>query len=227
MIRKKFFGGQGLIEYLLLVALVAASGMMALSATGSSVAELYCRAATSLGSGNACSGSYFFDDFEDISEWDNVSGNWSTEGGQVCAGPGEGKLAVDVDATDYVVNLSGADLSQGDGFGIFFRTSDHENMNGYSFQFDPGYGGGEFILRKWANGYEFSPFAREKAYDFDWYGKPYDIQIVARGDTFEVYVDDVLAVSGSDPTYSEGGVGLRIWDGTKACFDEISVDPLP
>lgn len=226
---KKNDRGQGLIEYLLLVALVAASGMVAMSATGSSISDVFCGIAGSLGGGGgACSEGYFFDGFDaDLDQWDRISGNWNLKDGQMCVGPGgEGKIATDIDQSDYVINLRGADLSKGNGFGVFFRTSNHENMNGYSFQVDPGYGGGEFIMRKWANGNEFSPFARQKAPEFDWYS-PHDVKIVVRGESFEAYMDNVLVLSGSDSTYSEGGMGLRVWDSTEACFDEVSVEPIP
>ena len=223
--------GQGLIEYAIILALIGVVSGLTLKASGTTINDVYCDVVTGLGAdGGSCGGSLFHDAFDGdmLSAWEVVKGKWYPEDGKLCGGPGEGQIYTDVGASDYVINLSGATLEKGDGFGIFFRADNYKKVDGYSFQFDPGYGSGEFILREWAHGREFSPFARQKpSGSFDWHEVVHDVRLEVSGDTFTVYVDDELVVQGSDSTYTEGGVGLRTWDGTKVCFDSIDIDPIP
>ena len=222
--------GQGLIEYAIILALIAVSTGLTLEATGTSLKSVFCDVVMGLGaSAGGCGGSLLQDDFtgDALSDWEIVKGKWHPEDGKLCGGPGEGQIYTDIGASDYVINLTGAMLEKGDGFGIFFRADNYKKVDGYSFQFDPGYGSGEFIMREWAHGNEFSPFARQKpSSSFDWHEVPHDVRLEIKGDTFSAYIDDELVVQGSDSTYAEGGIGLRTWDGTKVCFDGISVDPI-
>jgi hypothetical protein len=118
-------------------------------------------------------------------------------------------------------------LQQGNGYGIYFRANNLDSVDGYSFQFDPGYGS-SFIFRKWVRGNELSPFARAYApAGFEWWNTVREIKVVANGNRFTAYVDGQQVLTGSDATYATGGVGFRTWDNTKACFDNLSVDPLP
>jgi hypothetical protein len=101
-------------------------------------------------------------------------------------------------------------------------------MNGYSFQYDPGYYPGSFIFRKWVNGREIAtPFAVSKAPGFDWYSAPRDVRVVVKGDTFTAYVDGQPVLTAQDSTYTSGGTGLRTWDSTQVCFDQFGLNSLP
>jgi len=101
-------------------------------------------------------------------------------------------------------------------------------MNGYVFQYDPGYYPGAFIIRKWVNGRELSaPIAVAKAPGYDWYSSPRDIEVVVEGDTFTAYVDGVEVLTATDSTYATGGSGLRNWDSTKVCFDQFGMQSAP
>lgn len=216
--------GQTFVEYSLLIGLLLGACMLMLVALGISVRDMYCFVAGGLGLDASCA-HYFHDDFVDLDNWDIVRGDWTTDGERMCGGPGEGRMFTDVDADDYTITVDSATLAQGNGYGVYFRVTDTPQFNGYSFQYDPGYGGGAFILRKWVNGREiWPPFARARARGYDWWDTPRDIKLEARGDTFTVYVDGQSVLTGTDDTYSEGGIGLRTWDNTIACFDSISVD---
>ena len=127
-----------------------------------------------------------------------------------------------------MISLKDVILEKGNGFGVAFRASQIDAFNGYTFQYDPGYGGGAFIMRKWANGREFAPFARQPAPSFDWYGASHDIEIVVRGDTYSAYVDNVLVLEGRDSTWvdNDQAAGLRVWDSSEVSLGDFQVDPL-
>jgi hypothetical protein len=142
-------------------------------------------------------------------------------------GPGEGRIFhVNLSQGDYTITVNGAVLNQGNGYGIWFRATNVEKVNGYTFQYDPGHGYGAFIMRKWVNGNELSPFAVAYAPGYNWTTTPRQVQIVAKGNTFTAYVDGKQVLQGTDSTYTQGGVGFRTWDNTTARFGNISVDPL-
>jgi len=216
--------GQSLVEYALILALIVASVALALLAMGVSARDVYCLAAGGLGLDAQCA-HYLHDDFSNLDGWTIDRGSWQSVDGMLCGGPGEGRIFRNLEGSDYTITLDGATLSQGNGYGTYFRVSEAPDFSGYSFQYDPGYGGA-FIMRKWVNGNEISPpFGRTRVgANYDWWNTPRQVQIEVKGDTFTAYVDGEQVLQASDSTYTSGGVGLRTWDGTKACFDAISVD---
>jgi Flp pilus assembly pilin Flp len=219
--------GQGLVEYILLVVLIAILVLLVLRLSGVSIKQLFCKAVTSLGGQPAmCSASLFQDDFNNLKKWQVVNGNWKIDDGRLCGSGGEGRIFAPISgASDYVINLNGATMTEGNGYGLYFRDSNVTSVNGYNFQFDPGYGG--FIMRKWYNGAEMAPTVVAKpAAGFN-YNATHNIQVTVQGSTFTAFVDGQQVFQTSDPSYTSGGIGLRTWDSTQVCFDSISVNPLP
>lgn len=215
--------GQGTTEYALIIAILVLGVTLILSVVGVDLQGAYCRVVSSVGLSQAC-GSYFSDAFNNLSQWKIVNGNWQTKDGHLLGGPGEGRIFRELSQGDYTITVNGAVLNQGNGYGVWFRATNVDKVNGYTFQYDPGYGA--FIMRKWVNGNELSPFAVARAPGYDWYNTPRQVQIVAKGDTFTAYVDGKQVLQGRDSTYTQGGVGFRTWSNTTARFDNISVDPL-
>jgi hypothetical protein len=222
-IHRSHQSGQVLSEYALLLVLLLLGLILILTIFGVDLQASYCRVVSAVGFANAC-GSYFSDDFNNLSNWKIVNGTWQTKDGNLLGGPGEGRIFRDLTQSDYTITVNGATLNQGNGYGVFFRATNTSKVNGYSFQYDPGYGA--FIMRKWVNGNELAPFAVASAPGYNWYGTSRDIQIVAKGSTFTAYVDGKQVLQGSDSTYSQGGVGLRTWSSTTARFGKITVDPV-
>ncbi len=230
--------GQGLVEYGLILALVVVGILVVLNLLGISVRDAYCQTARGLGV-EACEAQTGCQDTFDaasengeISGWDIARGKWDIRDGKLCGGPGQGtiynKCSQSADVSDYTITLDSATLERGNGYGIYFRTTQGKHgLNGYTFQYDPGYGPGAFIFRKWVNGHELRPFAVKFAPGFDWHGSPHDVQLVVQGDTFTAYVDGVPMVTGVDDSYSEGSAGLRTWDGTNVCFDGFDMETNP
>jgi hypothetical protein len=217
--------GQGLIEYVLIILLIIIGSIEILSLFGINLAGTFTRVACSLNIQSACKKLYFADAFDNLDAWKIIKGNWKVTNGQLWGGTGEGRIFHDLSESDYVINLDAATLLQGNGYGVYFRVSNPEKVNGYTFQYDPGYGA--FILRKWVNGYELSPFAVARVKNYDWHGESHAIKLVVQGDTFMAYVDGTQVLRGRDNTYTSGGIGLRTWDNTRVGFDAITVEPVP
>jgi len=169
-----------------------------------------------------------YSDFEDGTglEWYEAIGrNWNIEDGAYCVEPGgeHRSFTGDEGWTDYVIELT-SDLSQGNGFGVYFRATDPDSVNAYCFQYDPGYGSGAFLFRKVVNGRERSPSARAWApEDYDWHSGLRDIRLEVIGNTYTAFVDGVQVAQLEDDSFTHGAIGLRTWDASQACFDNVSV----
>lgn len=172
-----------------------------------------------------------FDGKKIASIWSQLGNSWSVQGNKLRVGhpqPANGEhrlLANHAPVSDFVLSVD-AHLIQGNGYGLFFRVSG-ETLNGYSFQYDPGYQGGQFIVRKWVNGYElWPPIAAAAAPKQDWYGGNHNVTLKVQGNSFAAMLDDVVVLTGQDSTYQTGITGLRTWYGGKATFDNYTVTPL-
>lgn len=225
--------GQGLVEYVIIIALVVIGTLVALDATGYSLREAYCDAANALGNDNTCAAEeiYCQDDFSTADDWTSQYGRWTNQDGKMCTSRGAKNYSNCSqnmkNNEDYTIKMEGVQLDQGNGYGIFFRgTEMGGRTDGYIVQYDPGWRGGSIIMRKWVNGRELPPFAIKRMPDYDWYGEPHDMQLNVEGNTFTFTLDGEEVLVGQDDTYTEGGVGLRSWDNTEVCFDDLTISEL-
>lgn len=235
--RRPVTPAQGLVEYALLLALVALAAMFILRLNGLTVAQAYCNVAAQLGSTQACEKAYCQDDFSGGSEnWSGVNGqpapgNWKFKDGQLCGAGGANLFnscsMESMQATDYTIHLEDVVLNKGNGYGVYFRTAlgQGNQYNGYTFQYDPGYGSGAFLMRKWVNGKELPPFAVASAPNFDFYGELHDIDVIVSGSTYTAKIDGVVVLVGHDSSYTSGGAGLRAWDSTNVCLGGFGITP--
>ena len=222
--------GQGLTEYVLILASIVVGALLVLELTGYSVRDVYCTAARGLGAEDVCAGEqvYCQDDFVNLDNWETNWGTFTNQDGQICTS-GSAKnyntCSQNMDnMSDYSVTLTDAQLNAGNGYGVFFRGTDLDGRtDGYIVQYDPGWGGGSIIMRKWIDGRELPPFATYRMPDYDWYSEPHDLRVDVNGNTFTVYLNDEKVLVGEDDTYTEGGVGLRSWDSTEICLDGIAI----
>ncbi|MBX0326706.1 DUF1080 domain-containing protein [Oscillochloris sp. ZM17-4] len=214
--------GQSMVEIGVMIALVAVIAAVGLSTTGTSVDTAMCQVVSAFGGGDCGTRLLFADDFTNMNAWERAAGTWKIDNGELSGGPGEGRLFTPIPADDYTIDIDTARLSQGNGYGVFFRTENFGKVNGYTFQYDPGLQG--FAFRKWVNGSEIStPIAIAKAPNYDWYNSDRKLQITVKGDTFTASIDGQHVLTTSDSTYTSGGIGLRTWDSTQASFDNLSV----
>jgi len=232
--------GQGLVEYVLLLALLAIGAILVLSLSGVSLSDLYCKVASSVGGGKACDEgkTYCQDNFDgDTSGWQSLSGNTTNRNGQNCFSnymQNLNRCSMKMPASDYVINMNDVTLAQGNGYGVYFRaTVDSSGLDGYVFQYDPGatgYGNkqGSFLIRRWINGVEVvTPIAVAPMSGSTTYNTSHDFKIVVKGDTFTVFMDQKQILTAKDNTYPTGGAGLRSWDSTSACLGDFSIFEAP
>ena len=227
--------GQGNMEYALILLLIAVAAIMIMQITGVSVESVFCRVAGGLGAKNCGSSTICQDDFTDLSGSLVKSGTWTVSNGQLCNSGGGGmvynKCSMgngSLPTNDYTASLNVANLTAGNGYGIYFHATDTgSGINGYAFQYDPGLGG--FVIRKWVNGSEiFNPvLAVAYVSNYNWYSQPHNLTVKVVGNTFIGYVDGQQVLSGTDPnnTYPTGGSAIRTWDSTNLCVDQFSLSP--
>jgi len=123
--------------------------------------------------------------------------------------------------TDYEIKVS-ADLSKGNGYGIYYRADGNPNITGYVFQYDPGLGN-KFLVRKVINGQEQSPFQSvSMPAGFPVYNQAHDISIAVVGDRQIIKVDNQPIMDFTDSRFASGSGGFRTWGGT-ANFDNLTV----
>lgn len=165
-----------------------------------------------------------FDDMEGLTP---LIGKWMVESGAlVTQSKGERRLAFgEDDWTDYTVKAN-ATLTDGQGYGIYYRSDGRPNITGYVFQYDPGYGSGAFLVREVENGKESSPIARVAIPDgFSIYNTSHQISVQIEGDRHTVSVDGDTVLSFTDDTYTSGMGGLRTWSSSEVMFEDVQVMP--
>jgi hypothetical protein len=225
---------QSLIEYGLIIGLVALASVLVLVLAGANLKSAYCGIVRGLGGqGTGCSTYLCEDNFSSMANWTGASG-WQITNGQLCnryppnamtAGMNTCSLA-GAFPSDYEINIDVATLYSGSGYGVFFRTQSTSPIAGYIFQYDPGLA--KFVYRKWVNGAELAPFASyTPPGGYAWLNTARKVKIVVQGNTFKTYIDGVLVLTASDATYTRGGVGVRAWDSSNACFDGFNIRAVP
>ena len=55
---------------------------------------------------------------------------------------------------------------------------------------------------------------------FRWHDVVREIRVRVEGNVFKAYVDGKMVLEAAHNAYTHGGVGLRTWDGSRACFQD-------
>jgi len=162
--------------------------------------------------------------FDDQSGLKKLMGNWNTSNGTLSNKPGqENRIAFGDPAwKDYEIRVS-AELTQGAGYGIYFRADANPNITGYVFQYDPGLGN-KFVVRKVVNGVEQSPFQSvSMPAGFNIFNASHDIGVSVVGNRTTIKVDNNTVLDFTDDTFTSGSGGFRTWGQSLANFDNLSV----
>ena len=172
--------------------------------------------------------SLYSNDFNDMDGLNPLRGKWGLEDGKlVVEGRGEHRLAFgDENWEDYELTTN-ATLSEGQGYGIYYRGDGEAKITSYCFQYDPGYGRGAFLVRKVVNGKEQGPFQRvEIPKDFPVYNQSHKISITAQGDHYTIKVDGQEIFDFNDDTFSSGSAGFRSWGKSQVSFENVVVSDI-
>jgi Flp pilus assembly pilin Flp len=226
--------GQAAAEYGLIIALIGILVIIILAILGVRLSSVYCGIVGLIGQtpSQCAKGTLLQDPFDNLSGWNFSTGNgWVNQDGKMCAAQSGERRAYtgQSDWSDYTVQAQQATLNSGDGYGVYFRVTNEPAINGYVFQYDPGYRGGPypngaFLIRKVTNGNETPPLAVSAApADFQWNNTTRNVSVDVRGSTFTANLDGKQILQAKDSQYSTGRVGLRAWDSSNACFDNFSV----
>jgi transcriptional regulator with XRE-family HTH domain len=124
----------------------------------------------------------------------------------------------------------------GPGFGVLFRSTvdDNGRMSGYSFDVDPGYDGGGYLVRQWQADRElWNPIAQETVTDADaMYGR-LTVRLVVDDGRMVAYVNDaeVLRVDDLEEASQTRGrlapsgrrVGVQAWSSSDLVIDTVKL----
>jgi len=226
--------GQSLVEYCLLLVLIAVIVLGSVWLVGMQVSRAYGTVHTNIGeSEEVPTPAPTATPEEGSSSWQEwreaAGGGWRAETTRYCVDQqGEHRSFYGAENwTDYIVRVK-ANLYQGEGYGVFFRAIDVSHVSGYVFQYEPAcrYLGREgcFSFRKVVGGGVEYPFARSGApSDYEWYNAAKDIEVRVEGSSFRAFIDGEEVLMGTDGEYTHGQVGLRTWDASEVCFWEFTI----
>jgi hypothetical protein len=120
--------------------------------------------------------------------------------------------------TDYTFEIKGRLLRREWGYGIIFRVTPTDTFyKFYSCQYDPG--SGDIGLYKKFNGNEMPLAKTDFNTDVNWH----TIKVEVKGNEFKCYVDGTLVLKAIDNEYGYGAVGIEIWNGIEAYFDDVKI----
>lgn len=230
--------GQGLVEYALILVGVVVVVLLILNLMGISVRDVYCQAASSLGS-TTCEDrgdcSFTFDSVSDLDTWEgDAQDSIGIEDGKACVS-GDGKNAnsylnskcsQSLASNDYSISLSGVtvdrliDNNKNTGFDTWFRVQDAQN--GYLFIYNSHTNYVRFwkiVDNKWVR------LAQARA-PKSWLGQELNFRIDVQGESFKAYQGGELILEATDSAYTDGEIGVRNKPSSKSCVDDISVEPI-
>jgi type II secretory pathway pseudopilin PulG len=165
----------------------------------------------------------FSSSFDNMNNLKSLAGTWKINNGALASPPSGGVLAFgDNSWTDYEIKVS-AVLTQGNGYGVYYRADGNPNITGYIFQYDPGLGN-KFVVRKVVGGKEQSPFQTvSMPAGFPIYNQSHDISIAVVGDRTVIKLDNQAIMDFTDSSFASGSGGFRTWGVSAASFDNLTV----
>ena len=177
-------------------------------------------------------GSLIYEDALDGSQsdnWSTTKGKWDfSSDGLANSKKGENRIFTDVavGSDPYTIDFTG-NLLSGNGWGLFFGsdlTSNNNKVTGMNFQYDPGYSGGAYLLRKWENDKEsvVARFVTKLDYNTD-----HVFTLNVSSDSFSAFQDgvEVLSYTG-DMNLAGSMIGMRTWSSSNAQFKNLTVSDL-
>jgi Flp pilus assembly pilin Flp len=225
---RQFQKGQGLVEYGLLLFLVAVAVILALNVAGVSVQDMYNQAMADL-RGDKCAPLARAGNEWDASDDKFWKGGITSQQGGYKACPLCGGLLPGFSGSDYQLDLSGVQVKNTNptwnGYGITFRAENgKKGLNGYMFEVEKVNKNNptRIYFSKWVNGVQIKPYIKmlNLTSDIDWNNPP-NMSVKVEGDTFTAYMDGQQVLQGKDKTYTKGGAGVFSNAGTELNFSDF------
>ena len=246
---RKVSKGQGLVEYGLVLVLVALVTGITVTVFGDSLADLYADIISGFNDKSASQATVtpteeVVED-EEVAEQTDICGNetstekaWKISSSDKKEATFDGQLCLsnikDDEITafnqcsagkevpdDYDLVLSGADLKDGE-YGVLFRVQNTGyKTSGYSLQYDETKDA--YLLIKLDKGIS-TTLAVGNVPDFSPYTTSHDLSVEVNGSTITAYVNGVQILNVVDDSYSSGSTGLQVFGkNAEACFSDFSL----
>lgn len=239
--RPKRRKGQGIVEYAVILGLIALVVILALGAMGISVGDVYAAIVKALGGEVDCK-TYYHSDFSTAPGWTEIKnsfwgkfGHWQVKDGKLVSPRSGAILLNEYTGSDYNISLSGIKLanqsSAWNGYGVMFRSSldAKGRLNGYMFEFErrsprePT----TAYFSYWVGGMQvvMTPPGKMIIPAKSGWDNPANLSVSVQGNTFVASMNGKKIMEATDPKnlYTEGAVGVASNAGSSIVLDDVAV----
>ncbi len=233
--------GQGIVEYAVILGLIALVVVLALGAMGISVGDVYAAIVKALGGEVDCK-TYYHSDFGTPPTWTEIKntfwgkyGQWQVKDGKLISPRSGAMLLNEYSGSDYNISLNGIRLanqsSAWNGYGVMFRSSlDAKNrLNGYMFEFERRTPKEPVTMyfSYWVGGKQvvMTPPGKMTVPANSGWDNPANLSISVQGNTFVASMNGKKIMEATDPKnlYTDGAVGLASNAGSSIVVDDVAV----
>lgn len=233
--------GQGIVEYAVILGLIALVVVLALGAMGISVGDVYAAIVKALGVEVDCK-TYYHSDFSTPPSWTEIKnsfwgnyGHWQAKDGKLISPRSGAMLLNNYSGSDYNISLNGIRLANKtaswNGYGVMFRSSldAKSRLNGYMFEFE------RRTVREpvtmyfsyWVGGKQvvLTPPGKMVIPPKSGWDNPANLTISVQGNTFVASMNGKKIMEAADPKnlYTEGAVGVASNLGSSIVVDDMAV----
>lgn len=233
--------GQGIVEYAVILGLLALVVVLALGAMGISLGDVYAAVVKALGGEVDCK-TYYHSDFSAAPSWTEIKnsfwgkyGRWQVKDGKLI-GPRSGAILLnEYSGSDYNISLNGIKLanrsSVWNGYGVMFRSSldAKSRLNGYMFEFERRTPKEPITMyfSYWVGGKQvvMNPPGKMVIPANSGWDNPANLTISVQGNTFVASMNGKKIMEATDPKslYTEGAVGVASNAGSSIVLDDVAV----
>lgn len=239
--RPKRRKGQGIVEYAVILGLIALVVILALGAMGISVGDVYAAIVKALGGEVDCK-TYYHSDFSTAPSWTEIKnsfwgkfGHWQVKDGKLVSPRSGAILLHEYTGSDYNISLSGIKLanqsSAWNGYGVMFRSSldAKGRLNGYMFEFERRTPQEPVTacFSYWVGGMQvvMTPPGKMIIPAKSGWDNPANLSVSVQGNTFVASMNGKKIMEATDPKnlYTEGAVGVASNAGSSIVLDDVAV----
>lgn len=234
--------GQGIVEYAVVLGLIALVVVLALGAMGISVGDVYAAIVDALGGEVNCKTYYHSDFTGKPPSWIEIKnsfwgkfGSWQVKDGKLISPRSGAMLLNEYKGSDYNISLNGIKLvnqaSAWNGYGVMFRASTDAKgaLNGYMFEFERRTPNEPVTMyfSYWVGGKQvvMTPPGKLTIPANSGWDNPANLTVSVQGDKFVASMNGKPIMEATDPKnlYTEGAVGLASNAGSSIVVDDVAV----